>query len=272
MDKFTSKLNRVIDFHVHAFPDNLAHRAMEKLQKEDNIPAYLDGRLSSLIQSMDSAGIRGCVVCNIATRHKQFDPILSWCRDIASDRVIPFPSVHPQDSHWEERIDRIAEEGFRGLKFHPYYQDFVIDERRLLPIYRRIAMNNLIVVMHTGFDIAFPRDRIADPKRVIQVLNEVPDLKLVTTHLGAWDDWEEVDRYLIGKEIYMEISFSLEVLDKAIAEGIISRHPEEYILFGTDSPWTDQGEALRRFRELNLAQDLKDKILFRNAERLLGIA
>ncbi len=261
---------RVIDFHTHAFPDNLAQVAMEKLQHGE-IPAYHDGRLSSLLSSMDRAGIYRCVICNIATRPKQFDSILKWCKEIASERVIPFASIHPEDTDWESRIDRVAEEGLKGIKLHPYYQRFVLDEKRLLPIYRRIAKNKLLLVMHTGFDIAFPKDRIADPEKILNVLNEAPDLRLITTHLGAWDDWEEVDRHLIGKDIYMEISFSLEVLDKATAEGLISRHNPDYILFGTDSPWTDQVAALERFQGLSLSTETKEKILFKNAERLLGI-
>jgi predicted TIM-barrel fold metal-dependent hydrolase len=261
---------RAIDFHTHAFPDNLAQVAMEKLQ-HGQIPAYLDGRLSSLLGSMDKAGIYRCVVCNIATRPKQFDSIMRWCKEIASERVVPFASIHPEDPEWELRIDKVAEEGLKGIKLHPYYQGFVINEKRLLPIYRRIAKNGLLLIMHTGFDIAFPKDRIADPEKVINVLNEVPDLRLITTHLGAWDDWEEVDRHLIGKDVYMEISFSLEILNKATAEDLLLRHNPDYLLFGTDSPWTDQIAAIERFQGLTLPEGLKEKTLFRNAERLLGI-
>lgn len=264
-------MNRIIDFHTHAFPDDLAKRAMDKLQKGD-IPAYLDGRLSSLLSSMDRAQITTAVVCNIATKPKQFESILRWCKEIASERIVPFPSVHPEDPDFEARVDTIAEEGFKGIKLHPYYQQFVIDEKKVLPLYRRIAKNHLLLVMHTGFDIAFEQVRIADPVKIINLLNEVPDLKLVATHLGAWDDWEEVDKHLIGKEVYMEISFSLEVLDSVTVKYLITRHKPDYILFGTDSPWTDQVEAVKRFHQLDLPEELKSKILFQNAQRLLGIS
>lgn len=264
-------MNRIIDFHTHAFPDDLAKRAMDKLQKGD-IPAYLDGRLSSLLSSMDRAQITTAVVCNIATKPKQFESILRWCKEIASERIVPFPSVHPEDPDFEARVDTIAEEGFKGIKLHPYYQQFVIDEKKVLPLYRRIAKNHLLLVMHTGFDIAFEQVRIADPVKIINLLNEVPDLKLVATHLGAWDDWEEVDKHLIGKEVCMEISFSLEVLDSVTVKYLITRHKPDYILFGTDSPWTDQVEAVKRFHQLDLPEELKSKILFQNAQRLLGIS
>jgi predicted TIM-barrel fold metal-dependent hydrolase len=43
------------------------------------------------------------------------------------------------------------------LKFHPYYQDFDIDSPKMDPIYEAIQANRMLVVMHTGFDIAFER-------------------------------------------------------------------------------------------------------------------
>ena len=58
----------VIDFHTHAFPDALADRAMGQLQARAGIRACLDGRVGSLLASMDRAGIDRSVVCCIATR------------------------------------------------------------------------------------------------------------------------------------------------------------------------------------------------------------
>ena len=53
---------RIIDFHTHAFPDPIAARAMPQLEAEGNIEAALDGRLASLLRSMDAAGIDAAVV------------------------------------------------------------------------------------------------------------------------------------------------------------------------------------------------------------------
>jgi predicted TIM-barrel fold metal-dependent hydrolase len=260
----------IIDFHTHAFPDSIAEKAMAALKQEGDIKAHLDGRIASLISSMDKNGIEKSLVCSIATKPSQFEPILSWSKKISSERIVPFPSLHPDDPEAAERIDRIKEQGLKGIKFHPYYQNFSIDEDRLFPLYDRISRNGLILVMHTGFDFAYEKNRITDPEKILKVLENFPDLKLVTTHLGAWDDWDEVEKLLIGKEIYMEISFSLEFLNKERAYSIICRHPKEYILFGTDSPWTDQGKTLSLFKELNLEKDVEEHILRHNAIRLLN--
>jgi predicted TIM-barrel fold metal-dependent hydrolase len=86
-----------------------------------------------------------------------------------------FPRSSPP---WTKQIKT---EGFRGVKFHPYYQDFIIDDNRLFPVYEQLCESNLIVVMHTGYDLAFERTRIADPVRIVRVLDAFPDLKLAET-------------------------------------------------------------------------------------------
>jgi predicted TIM-barrel fold metal-dependent hydrolase len=262
-------MSGIIDFHTHAFPDELAGKAMKHLEGEGDIKAHLDGRVSSLLQSMDKNDIEKSIVCSIATKPSQFDPIFEWSQKIRSDRIIPFPSIHPTDSKALDHLAQIKSEGFTGVKFHPYYQDFSIDEERMFPVYEKIIEENLIIVMHTGFDFAFDRTRITDPEKILKVYEKFPGIKLVTTHLGAWDDWKEVETHLIGKNIYMEISFSLEFLDKETARRLIQSHPEEYIFFGTDSPWTDQGNTLSLLKDLELGDELESLILRDNALRLL---
>jgi predicted TIM-barrel fold metal-dependent hydrolase len=72
---------------------------------------------------------------------------------------------------------------------------------------------------------------------------------------------------LIGKNIYMEISFALDYLDAAMAKKMLETHPADYILFGTDSPWRKQDGTLELLRKLNLEPARMEKILFGNAKK-----
>jgi predicted TIM-barrel fold metal-dependent hydrolase len=263
----------VIDFHTHAFPDALAARAMKALLEEaPGIKAYLDGTVGDLLRSMDRTGIQASVVCCIATKPGQFEPILQWCRDIRSERLIPFPSVHPADPACAEAIRHIAEEGFRGIKLHPFYQDFFADEDRMRGFYEEVSRRDLLLVMHTGFDIAFPRIRRADPQKILAITEMFPDLKFVATHLGAWQQWDEVRRYIMGRDIDMEISFAVQDLGLEQTREIILCHPDAHVLFGTDSPWTDQAETLNLVKKMGFPQEKLTRILADNAIRLLAPA
>ena len=266
---------KITDIHTHAFPDSLADRAMKKLVeevKEDGVHAHLDGRVSSLLASMDDAGIERSVICSIATKPDQFEPILKWSRQVASDRLVPLPSIHPRDPDALARLERLKKEGFKGIKLHPYYQDFYLDEDVLLPIYQRLVDLDLMLVCHTGFDSAFPRVRRCDPARILAVATRFPKLKMIATHLGSWMDWDEVRRRLVGRPVYMEISYTLGQLPDAEARDILMKHPQDYLLFGTDSPWQDQGETLRKLRALNLGPERENAMVAGNAARLLQSA
>ncbi|RJX22297.1 MAG: amidohydrolase [Desulfobulbus sp.] len=262
-------MSGIIDFHTHAFPDELAGRAIPFLEEEGNVKAFLNGTTADLLRSMDRAGIEQSVICSIATRPQQFRAILDWSCMIRSERLLPLPSVHPGSQRIADEIRQIAEAGFPGIKLHPYYQNFALDEERLTPLYKALIRHDLLVVMHTGFDIAYPRDRICDPARIRWVADRFPELKLVTTHLGAWDDWEESRRLLIGRPIYMELSFALDFLDRETARNMVLSHPPDYLLFGSDSPWADQFAALELLRSLDLEPELFAGITRNNAARLL---
>jgi hypothetical protein len=261
----------IIDVHTHAFPDHIAERAVPFLEQEGQIEAYLDGTLSSLLASMDAAGVDASVVASIATKPSQFESILSWSKTIASHRILPFPSVHPEDDAAANRVSRIARAGFWGLKMHPYYQGFALTDARVQPIFEAVQDAGLVLLMHAGFDLAFPRDRLADPTKVREIMRRYPMLKLIASHLGAWEDWDEVETHLLGREIYLDTSYALPFLPTERAKAILSRHPEEYLLFGTDSPWGGQAAEIETIRSLDLPPERTRKILGENAARLLGI-
>ena len=259
-----------IDFHTHAFPDDLAARAIPHLEEEGNIKAFLNGTVTDLLRSMDRAGIEKSLICSIATRPSQFHSILDWSKTIRSNRIISLPSVHPKAVNLREQLHIIHEEGFIGIKLHPYYQDFFIDDDTLEEMYGSLTEHDLLVVMHTGFDIAFPRVELCNPPRILKVLEKFPELKLITTHLGAWDQWDEVRELLIGKPIYMELSYALDFLEPQIARDMITMHPPGYLLYGSDSPWSDQKNSLELLRALNLEPELFQRITRDNAESLLN--
>ena len=219
---------------------------------------------------MDKNHIETSILCCIATRPEQFEPIFNWCREIACERIVPFPSVHPADPKATERIGRIAQAGFNGVKMHPYYQDFCIDDPTLYPLYRAMCEHGLMLTLHTGFDIAFERVEKASPRQISALMQQFPDLQIITTHLGGWQQWDDVERYLVGRDVYMETSWSLEYIDTAQARRMLLNHPMEYLLFGTDSPWTDQAASIRAVESLNLPHNRLKHLFYANAKRLLG--
>jgi len=264
---------KIIDFHTHAFPDAVADRAIASLQvhADGHTRAHLDGRVDSLIASMDAAGIDRSVICTIATKPEQFDGILRWCLSIRGERIVPLASIHPLANDVAAQVARVAEAGLAGIKLHPMYQHFVTDDPRLDRLYAAAAAAGLIVVLHCGVDFSAPGSDQAHPRRVAAVLEGHPGLTLVATHLGGWKAWDAVRRHLLGREVWMETSFSLGWMGDEEALAIIRAHGVERCCFGTDSPWAEQGEQVERFKRLPLTPAEQAAIFADNAERLLGL-
>lgn len=263
-------MSGVTDFHVHAFPDELAARATEKLARTLPGGAALDGTVGALLASMDRAGIGRSVVCSVATAPKQARPILEWSLSIRSERIEPFPSVHPACKDPAGEVARIARSGLLGVKFHAQHQGVAVDEPAMWPCYRAVAEHGLILVLHCGLDLTFPPDdERAHPARIRKVHERFADLRIVATHLGGYQRWEAAAEHLAGTDVYLETSFSLEVAPPEVLARILDRHDPNRILFGTDSPWRDQARDLRRAREFFADPDLQSRVLAENSDRLL---
>jgi uncharacterized protein len=257
--------------HVHAFPDALAPRAMAALQDPIDWKAIGDGTIAGLLRSMDAAGVDISVVLNIATKPTQVETILRWCEQIASPRIVPFASVHPKTPEIGRWVRRFRDAGLRGVKLHPMYQEFAVDEPRMDPLYAAVAEAGLLLEPHSGYDIAFPGDTRADAERLARVIQRHPSLKMICTHLGGWKQWDAVSRTLAGKNVWLETSMSLSLLGTQASADLVRMHGAGNVLFGTDWPWTDQTDQINLIRSMDLPKEQTEAILGGNAAKLLGI-
>jgi len=260
----------IIDFHTHAFPDNLAEKAINSLSYKSHVKPSYDGTINGLLNSMDKSGIEKSVVLNIATKPTQTENIINWCKKIKSERITPFASIHPENLNYKELIKRIKYEGIKGIKLHPMYQNFHIDEDKMFFIYEEIAKQKLLLLFHSGFDIAYPDDERADFIGLLKVNKKLPELKIIASHTGAWKMWNKVLKYAKEIDFYIETSMTLKYIDdKNIFYKILNSLNPEKILFGTDSPWGDQKEEVNSIKNLNISKKLKEKILYQNAINLI---
>lgn len=264
----------IFDAHAHAFPDAVAPGAMASLiagARWEKVQAFHDGTVAGLLKSMDSAKVQCSILCSVATRPTQVQKITAWSAAIASERIIPFASVHPDYEEVEAEVERIAALGLKGLKFHSQYMNCPADDPRVIRMAQAAAKCNLAMAFHGGYDLSYDRSDIASPQRMLHLHKAVPSLRLLVCHLGGWMQWEEVRDYLAGLPIYLETSYTLRHCERKLLEQIMAKHSEDYLLFGTDAPWANQGEERKLFEALKLSEQAKRKGLWENAWGYLGM-
>lgn len=262
----------IVDFHVHCFPDELAVRAVPQLAKTAGIPAYADGTVADIKASMEKAGVDGSVVLSIATKPSQTQNINNWSARINTGNMIAFGSIHPQYAEWKQELKRIKDLGLKGIKFHPEYQCFFVDEPSMYAVYEEAFAIGLIIIFHAGVDLGFDPPYHCTPDRLLKLVKAFPEGRMVAAHMGGFSYWEDVERLLVGQNLYFDTSFSIGKMSDVQAKRIILEHGYEKILFASDSPWGDQAEELQRVKKLGLGSTVEKAILGENARKLLGIA
>jgi predicted TIM-barrel fold metal-dependent hydrolase len=261
---------KIIDIHTHIFPDEIAPTTIKQLEEKANTRAYLNATVSNLKSSMKRAGITISVNQPISTKPSQVQSINNWAIQIQDEAVISFGTIHPQFEAFKSEIEKLKERGIRGVKFHSDYQKFHPDNEFMFPIYACLRANEMIILFHAGRDIGLYPPVHATPRRLAKVLDNFPGLKIIASHLGGYQMWDDVEKYLVGRDIYFDTSFVTDYMKTERFVRIMKNHGFEKILFGTDSPWKDQMNEVKKISELDIPLKIKSDIFWGNVNNLLG--
>ena len=262
----------LIDFHTHAFPEAIACRAIPKLAHDaGGLEPQTDGTAASLKQQMAIDGVDISVVHSIATNPRQQKKVNDFAIALNKDPAfVAFGSVHPDAPDALEELERIAAAGLKGVKLHPEYQSFYADDPRMKPIYRKISQLGLITLFHAGHDYGFAPPYHCMPQHLPGALRWL-DTPVVAAHWGGVGCGPEVLETLCGQDVYFDLSFGYGTMPKQIAQAIVDRHGPDRLLFASDMPWHRPAWELRLIDSLDISTDDREKILFRNAQTLLGL-
>ncbi len=263
----------VIDFHTHAFPDAIAERAILGLVKASGgiFPPCTDGTVSGLAAKMNEFGVDVSVLQPVVTKPSQTESLNRWAAAQNSDRIISFGGIHPDTDDYRRDIDFVASLGIRGLKFHCEYQNFTVDEDRMLRIYDYAFEKELMILHHAGFDPAFKPPFRSNPKMFRNVARRLGGGVLIAAHFGGQSQWDEVADVLVGENVYLDTSMGQNYYSAEQFTSIVRAHGADRILFGSDSPWSRAGEEISKIQASPLSPEEKEKILFENAKKLLKL-
>lgn len=262
----------VIDFHTHAFPRKLAEKAMGVLQRNaGNLAPYTDGTAESLEAYLAKHDVDRCVLLNIATNERQQHSVNDFAIAMNRAPIVSFGSVFPGAPDALEELERLRAAGIKGIKLHPDYQKFFVDDPAVFPIYRRAAELGMITVFHSGVDIEYFEPVHCTPERLLRALPEFGGAPVAAAHMGAYLCWYDVERYLVGQNVYLDTAFSYGRMPREHARRIILNHGADKVLLGSDLPWSGTHNEIRFIRSLELSAEQEAAILGGNAARLLGL-
>ena len=262
----------LIDFHTHCFPDKIAGKAIDKLaDASGGLQPHTDGTLAGLRASMKRHGVDVSVVLSIATNAHQQQSVNDFAAALnQNDDIVAFGSVFPDSEDALDELERIKERGLKGVKLHPDYQGFFVDDEKYKPLYRKISELGLITVFHAGWDYGFAPPYGATPERMAKALDWFSS-PVVAAHWGGINCNEGVLKYLCGRDVYFDVSFGYSMMPRYFAEKILEAHGADRMLFGTDSPWHTAAMERRLLDTIGVRGADREKIDCGNAKRLLNL-
>lgn len=95
---------------------------------------------------------------------------------------------------------------------------------------------------------------------------------MVCAHLGGLALWDEVERTLVGEDVYLDTAVVARYIDRGQCERIIKNHGADRVLFGSDLPWSRPSMEYELVNSFDLTEPQKQSIFHGNAERLLGLS
>lgn len=281
----------IIDMHTHIFPGHIAEKTIQKLGVAAHIRPHTDGTLYGLLVSMRHHGITYSVtqpaVTNPGSVEHLNDTIIEKLPSMQGQGILPFGGMHPDYPHVRRELLRLKNAGVKGIKLHPAYQRADLDDPRNLQILYEASDLGMIVLTHAGVDISVNGYDYASVEHVLHVLKEVQPQKLVLAHMGGWGNWAQVESELAGAPVWLDTAFtygrlepypgmtpsphSSAVLAPKDFVRLCRKHGIHRVLFGTDSPWQDQGEYVARLQSMGLTDAEQKAVLGKNAARLLEL-
>jgi predicted TIM-barrel fold metal-dependent hydrolase len=278
-----------IDIHVHADADSCAchgpcdhyrdaafeyfGRRFEEESIAETAEMYRALNMKAVLLAVDSTSGVGTHVSNEFVAQAMADD---------PDVFIGFASVDPWAG--KKAVDRVKhameELGLKGFKFHPGTQAFYPNEKQFYPIYEAIAQYNVPMLFHTGttgIGAGLPGGGgiKLGGCRPIPYMDDVaadfPETPMILAHPSwPWQD-ESLAMAVHKPNVYIDLSgWSPKYFSPGLIKYANSRIPDK-VLFGTDYPLITVERWLRDFEQAPFKDEVRSKILFENANRLLGL-
>ena len=261
----------IIDSHAHIYPEKIAEKATVAIGDfydiEMEMPA---GTAERLIEDGKRAGVTRYVVHSVATTAHQVRSINEFIKKEMTEHpeFIGFMTLH-QDLTEEEvnnEVEWAIENGFKGIKLHPDFQKFYVDEEKAEKFYKA-AGNRLPILFHAGDN----RFEFSKPQRIVNMAKKYPDVNFIAAHFGGYRCWDDAKLYKGLKNVYFDTCSSLPFISAEKAKEIIDMLGVERFFFATDFPMWDAKGEMERFNAINLTEKEREMILSKNVKKLLKI-
>ena len=254
----------IIDAHVHITEDGKWFDTNHNASVE------------RLIKSIGESEIDKAVVLPI-TPFISNEFVAKICNEYP-DKLIGFASVNPLDSDAAKKLEQdIIKYDLKGLKLHPRLQNFKPNNPIYFPIYKKAEELGIPILFDTFLNKpTLLKDQI--PLLYDEIARIIPDTPIIMAHFGGFKFLEALAVANANKNIYFDISGTLEYFYNTPYQDQIKFVFEKVgfnrIIYGSDYPEKGIQENLiftrKVFETFNISEEDSYKILSKNILKIIG--
>ena len=235
-------LPRIVDAHVHVFPERL-FRAIWKWFDTWGWPIRYKILAPAVIDYLRSRGVDHTVLLHYAHKPGIARGLNRFVAELVSEHSSSsgVATVFPGEPDTEAILREAFAMGLKGVKLHCHVQCMAPDDPALEAVYRTAVAHDQPVVIHAGREPKSPGYRcdphlLCSADRVKAVLDAYPDLRLCIPHLGA-DEFEAYARLLESRDnLWLDTTMALAgYFPDQVPWDLVRLRPER-VMYGTDFP------------------------------------
>ena len=265
---------KIIDFHVHLFPDKLFDAIWDSFAKNYNWNIIHRYYYKECIARLRQSGVGTIVYSNYAHRAGIAEGLNRWNIKILEEYegLYCFAAYHPDDDNSLEMAQRLLENPkILGFKLHFLVQNFYPFDARLFPLYEMVIRKNKHILFHTGTGPV--GNKYVGLEHFTKVVDKFPELPATVAHLGAYEYAGFLGLLDRCPRLYLDTAFCFMSPPYA-GYNLGHDHLEKYksrILYGSDYPnlIMPREEEIENLLKMNLSQEFYDIVFYNNGIDLI---
>lgn len=234
-----------------------------------------------LVRLMDRAGISLAVVSSSSVLYRNsHEGNLELAEEIKPyrDRLIPFAVINPSYAGWREDLEEcVGSLGMKGLRLHPNYHDYKLTDDCASKLIREAANRGLPISIAIRMEderqhhwlVKVPPVSIYE---TAEIINRFPEATFILAYIHGSEAEMLLNACPKRENFYIELtSHYLSGAYPNQLQSLVDRIGVERILFGSGIPLKYPESALMKIECLEVSEEDKEKILHKNAERILSL-
>jgi hypothetical protein len=265
---------KMIDFHVHLFPDRLFDAIWNYFSSVYNWKVLHHLYARDCIDYLFQRNVRPFVYANYAHKKDVAKGINQWNKALLDEYndIYCFAAFHPDDDNaMEIATDILNHPKVLGIKLQFLVTQFYPHDERMFPLYELIMKKNKRLLLHIGTGPA--GNKYVGAAHFEPVLKRYKELPANIAHMGGFEYQQFMDFLADHKNLYLDTTFSF-LPKKELHFNLNSSWLLKYrdrIVYGSDFPNViyPRETEIENLIKLNLDPLFYDQIFYKNGMHLI---